>query len=158
LFYKDRWFGRIEIEIELFWGMNMTNPAGFWTRLLAIILDAIIIGIPISIIGYLMSGNWEDNLITNILNVLYSLILPVLWSGYTIGKKIVGVRIAKVDGSKLGFGSMVLRTLVAGLVYVVTFGIGIIASAFMVGIRKDKRALHDLIAGTYVTHNSPESF
>ena len=34
----------------------------------------------------------------------------------------------------------------------ITFGIAAIVSGFMVGIRQDKRAIHDLIAGTYVTY------
>lgn len=63
----------------------------------------------------------------------------------------MGVRIAKVNGGKLGIGAMLLRTIVAGLVYVLTLGIGLIISAFMVGLRDDKRAIHDFIAGTYVT-------
>lgn len=45
---------------------------------------------------------------------------------------------------------MLMRVLVAGLVYVLTLGIGIIVSAFMVGMREDRRAIHDFIAGTEV--------
>lgn len=132
------------------------NPAGFWARLAANILDGLIIGVPLSIISYLLFGDWEETPITSIGNLLYSLIVPVLWYGFTVGKKILGIRIAKMDGSKVGFGTMLLRVLVAGLVYALTFGIGIIVSAFMVGIRQDKRAIHDFIAGTYVTYDSPE--
>lgn len=50
---------------------------------------------------------------------------------------------------------MVKRDLIAGLLYGLTLGIGVIVSAFMVGLREDKRALHDFIGGTYVTHNPP---
>jgi uncharacterized RDD family membrane protein YckC len=48
-----------------------------------------------------------------------------------------------------------MRYLVAALVYAITLGIGVIVSAFMVGIRKDHRSIHDFIAGTYVTSNKP---
>ncbi|PLT33315.1 RDD family protein [Bacillus sp. V5-8f] len=133
----------------------MSNPVGFWRRLAALILDAIIIGVPLSLISYVITVNWEENAITTGGNIVYSLIIPVVWYGYTVGKRIMGVRIAKVSGEKLGIGSMLMRTVVAGLVYAVTLGIGIIASAFMVGLRKDKRSLHDLIAGTYVTYDKP---
>ena len=34
----------------------MENPAGFWVRILASLLDAIIIGVPLSIISYLFLG------------------------------------------------------------------------------------------------------
>lgn len=134
----------------------MENPAGFWVRILASLLDAIIIGVPLSIISYLFFGVWEETSITSFGNILYSIIVPVLWVGFTVGKKIMGIRIVKVDGSKVGYGVMVLRVIVAGIIYVVTLGIGLIVSAFMVGLRDDKRAIHDLIAGTYVTKNPPE--
>jgi uncharacterized RDD family membrane protein YckC len=49
---------------------------------------------------------------------------------------------------------MLLRTLVSGIFYALTIGIGAIVSAFMVGIREDKRAIHDFIAGTEVVHDS----
>lgn len=135
----------------------MTNPAGFWIRLLASILDGLIIGIPLTIIGYLISGDLEGDPFTSILSTLYTLLLPVFWYGYTVGKKIMGIRIAKVNGEKLGIGAMLLRNIVAGIVYIVTLGIGLIVSAFMVGLREDKRSLHDMIAGTYVTYNKPDT-
>jgi len=134
----------------------MTNPAGFWVRFLASFLDGLIIGLPLAVISYFMLGEWDNETFTGSLTMLYTLIVPVVWTGYTIGKKIMGVRIAKVNGEKLGIGTMLLRVVVAGILYAVTFGIAYIASAFMVGIREDKRAIHDLIAGTYVTYNEPE--
>lgn len=136
--------------------MYILNPAGFWARFGASLLDSLIIGVPLSVISYLVVGSWDETPITSLGNVLYTLIVPVLWYGYTVGKKVLGIRIAKVDGSKLGFGTMLLRVVVGGLIYAFTFGIALIVSAFMVGIREDKRAIHDFIAGTYVTYDPPE--
>jgi uncharacterized RDD family membrane protein YckC len=129
----------------------ITKPAGFWKRVLASLLDSVIIGIPLAILSYFITGNWEGDIFTSLLNVLYFLIVPVLWSGYTVGKKIVGIRIVKVNGEKLGFGAMLLRTVVASIIYVITLGIAFIVSAIMVAVREDKRAIHDFLAGTYVT-------
>lgn len=67
----------------------------------------------------------------------------------------MGNRIVKVNGGNVGIGTMLMRTVVAGIVYVVTLGIGLIVSAFMVGVREDKRSIHDLLAGTYVTYDLP---
>lgn len=131
----------------------ITQPGGFWRRLAANLLDGIIIGVPLSVLSYFIAGDWDGDLFTNALNVVYALIIPVVWSGYTIGKKIMGVRIVKVNGEKLGIGAMLMRTVVAGLVYLLTLGIGVIISAFMVGLREDKRAIHDFIAGTYVARD-----
>ncbi|RCX21475.1 RDD family protein [Fontibacillus phaseoli] len=64
-----------------------------------------------------------------------------------------GIKIRKVkDHSSPGFGTMLLRNVVAGIIYGLTFGIGIIISALMVGLREDKRSIHDLIAGTEVVY------
>jgi uncharacterized RDD family membrane protein YckC len=133
----------------------VTKPAGFWVRLLANIIDSLVIGIPIGTIAYIATGNWENENISTPLSILYSLLIPILWYGYTVGKRIMNVRIVKVDGSKLGIGAMLMRVIVAGLIYVVTLGIAAIVSVFMIGLRQDKRSLHDFIAGTYVTYNAP---
>lgn len=77
------------------------------------------------------------------------------WNGYLIGKRICGIRIVKKDGSQVSLLTMFLRVIVAGLVYGITFGLGLIASLILIGVREDKRTLHDLIAGTYVTYASP---
>ncbi|MED4917809.1 RDD family protein [Geobacillus thermodenitrificans] len=135
--------------------MAVTNPAGFWRRLLANLLDAIVIGIPISIIGYLITGSAGENWFTNLVELLYALIVPAVWYGYTVGKRMIGIRIAKVNGGKVGIGTMFLRLFVGGLVYVITLGIGLIVSAIMVAAREDKRSIHDFIAGTYVTTEKP---
>lgn len=127
--------------------------AGFWIRLGAAILDAIIVGIPLAVLSYIVTGDFDDNIITNILSFLYSLLLPVVWEGYTIGKRICGIKIRKVsDLSPPGIGTMLLRNIVAGLIYGITFGIATIVSAFMIGLREDKRSIHDFIAGTEVVY------
>lgn len=137
--------------------MVMTNLAGFWDRFFANILDGVIVGLPIAIFAYFITGKFDDDVISAPLNLVYALVVPVVWNGYTVGKRMMQIRIAKVNGDKLGFGTMFMRTIVAVLVYILTLGIGIIVSAFMVGLREDKRAIHDFIAGTYVTHNMPDA-
>lgn len=130
--------------------MEPKEPAGFWIRLGAMILDSIIIGVPLTILSYLLTGE-SDGPITNIISFLYGLLLPIFWNGYTIGKKICGIRIVKVkDGLPPTILTMLLRNVVSALVYGITFGIAAIVSAVMVGVREDKRSIHDFIAGTEV--------
>ncbi|UPK41095.1 RDD family protein [Paenibacillus pabuli] len=126
--------------------------AGFWIRLGASILDAIIIALPLMVIAGLITGNFDsDEPIAKILSALYSILLPVFWYGRTIGKRICGIRIRKYDTHQPpGIGTMLMRVVVAGLVYGITFGIGFIISVIMVAVREDKRAIHDFIAGTEV--------
>ncbi|MCG7381761.1 RDD family protein [Paenibacillus sp. ACRRY] len=126
--------------------------AGFWIRLGAAILDGLIIGLPLAVIVGALTGNFDSNdPFVNVLSSLYSIFLPVFWSGRTIGKRICGIRIRKYDTHESpGIVAMLLRVVVAGIVYGITFGIGIIVSVIMVAVREDKRAIHDFIAGTEV--------
>ncbi|MDH6669727.1 putative RDD family membrane protein YckC [Paenibacillus sp. LBL] len=134
--------------------MNDNQVAGFWIRLGANILDGLIIGLPLSIIAGIITGNYENEPISNLIYALYGLLVPVYWNGYTIGKRICRIRIRKFDFLEPpGIGTMLLRNLVAGIVYALTLGIGIIVSIFMVALREDKRSLHDFIAGTEVVHD-----
>lgn len=128
--------------------------AGFWIRLGAILLDTLIIGLPLIFLSYILTGGASgDHYITRLISFLYSLLLPVLWGGYTIGKKLCGIRIAKLDGTPPTIWTMLLRQVVSGLFYGLTLGIGVIISAIMVGVREDRRAIHDFIAGTEVVYD-----
>ncbi|MEY8732974.1 RDD family protein [Peribacillus frigoritolerans] len=133
----------------------MSDSVGFWKRLFAGVLDGIIVSAPLAIIFGVITGDWENENFSTLFNFLYMVIVPILWYGYTVGKRIMGIRIVRMDGKKLGIGTMLMRYLVAALVYAITLGIGFIVSAFMVGIRKDHRSIHDFIAGTYVSSNEP---
>jgi uncharacterized RDD family membrane protein YckC len=137
--------------------------AGFWLRFAGNVLDGVIISTPLTILlALIITGNafpptdlenpmppLQDNLATLIFG-LYGLLLPVIWKGYTLGKKLVNVKIVRIDGQPLTVMTMFMRNFVAGLVYVFTLGIAGIVSAFMVAFREDKRSIHDLIAKTEV--------
>lgn len=138
--------------------MCVTNPAGFQNRFLARILDLIIIFLVTGIISQLLYGVFyesENDRPIDYIGLIYGLILPVVWYGYTLGRRMVGNRIVRIDGRKVGIGTMILRDIVAGIAYILTLGIGLIVSAFMIGAREDKRAIHDFIAQTYVTTDPP---
>jgi uncharacterized RDD family membrane protein YckC len=75
-----------------------------------------------------------------------------LWSlgtrGQTLGKRWMGIKIVKLDGAPVTFGTaVILRALVPGLLGVVP-GFGLIDVLFI--FRDDRRCLHDLIASTKV--------
>ena len=128
--------------------------AGFWVRFGALLLDSILIGILVAMVSFLITGGSDDENVKSILRFLYSLLLPIFWGGYTVGKRLCGIKIRKVDDqTPPGLGTMLLRNIFAGLIYALTLGIGLIISAFMVGTREDRRAIHDFIAGTEVVHD-----
>ena len=138
--------------------MDIYSPAGFWIRLVANIVDGIILFIGLGFISLIIYGQFyvDSYTIIDLLNPLYYIILPVIWYGYTLGKRALGIRIVRVDEEKVGIGTMLLRDVVGGIVYIITLGIGLIVSAFMIGLREDKRSIHDFIAGTYVTYSPPD--
>ncbi|SDZ81909.1 Uncharacterized membrane protein YckC, RDD family [Thalassobacillus cyri] len=138
--------------------MEISNPAGFWNRLGARIIDSILMSVVTGLITLILSGEFlgDDYDPTDGIGLLYGILLPLFWYGYTIGKRLTGVRIVKKNGENVGIWNMLLRELVSAFVYVFTLGIGLIVSAFMVGLREDKRAIHDFIGGTYVTYDPPE--
>ncbi|MDF2835080.1 MAG: hypothetical protein K0Q63_720 [Paenibacillus sp.] len=128
------------------------EPAGFWIRFGAIILDGLIIGLPLALLSLILTGGESaDSWFTNMISFLYSLLLPVFWNGQTIGKKICGIRIIRViNNEPPHVGNMLMRNVVWAIIVAVTVGIAFIVDLFMVGLREDKRGIHDFIAGTQV--------
>ncbi len=134
--------------------MNEHKAAGFWIRLGSIIIDGLLL-IPLYLICmFLGVSDIATEIFVNSIDILYYLIIPVIWSGFTVGKRVVGIKIVRTDGKKVGIGTTLKRYILASLIYGVTLGIAVIISAFMVGLRKDKRSIHDLIAGTQVVYTS----
>ncbi len=145
--------------------VRMPQFAGFWIRLVAFIIDSLLVGllflvlVGAGIFGYisgsdsdvlneLMSDPFGINLnfyngIFFTLNIAYfSFFLSR--SGQTPGKMICGLKVIRVDGGPLGIGQAVLRTLGYYLNEITLF-IGF----FWVAIDQKKQGLHDKIAGTY---------
>lgn len=135
------------------------EAAGFGSRLLAIIIDGAVLILPTLLIG-MLAILWVDaedvniDLFSGTVSLLYSMILPVVWQGQTVGKYAMGIQIVKTDGRKLGIGAMLMRVLVANLLYGLTLYILMITSIIMVLVRNDKRAVHDFLAGTRVVKKS----
>ena len=80
----------------------------------------------------------------------YGFLLEGYWDGYTIGKKIFGIRVLKEDGSACGYGGAFLRNvleIIDGLFYYVV--------GFVFMAMGDKRQrLGDRVAGTVVVGDS----
>lgn len=130
--------------------------AGFWHRAGGVGLDLIIVSIPLFSFSYIAQlivdpDGVAISSIGGILYFIYLLLTPIFWNGYTLGKRILNIRIVKHDTLEApGIGNMLMRVLVGYLINSVTFGITRIVSCFMIGLREDKRGIHDFIAGTVV--------
>jgi uncharacterized RDD family membrane protein YckC len=132
---------------------------GFWRRFIASIIDGLIT----TAAGFLFvsvffqwvlsdSGSMSNAIdsMESLFSLIYGLLLPVLWSGFTVGKKALGIKIQQVTGDEVTFWTMIKRVIFGAIVYILSFGFLVFVSGFMVIFREDKRSIHDFIAGTHV--------
>jgi uncharacterized RDD family membrane protein YckC len=129
------------------------RPAGFWIRGGALLIDLTCVMLAEVAFGSFIWALAEDRLAFAASRAFRVLASPCYfvflhWAqGQTLGKMAFRVRVVSRDGGPLSFGQAVLRHL-ACWVSAAILGIGYLLAAF----RGDKRALHDLIAGTRVEH------
>ncbi|PYN57613.1 MAG: RDD family protein [Candidatus Rokuibacteriota bacterium] len=139
--------------------MTEGRPAGFWIRALAALLDFLVFLLVQFSFGLIGGRVWGPDVastptfrpivvvFTVVFAGAYSTLLLAL-GGQTIGKMLVGVRV--VAGEELpSIGAALLR-FIGYFVSLGTLTLGYV----MAGLRQDKRALHDLIAGTRVEYVS----
>lgn len=129
--------------------------AGFWSRLFAFFLDALIITLPLNILWSIYQEEWTNTLTQgwgwDIVYAAYMTIVPVLWGGYIIGKRLVTIKGRKIGDEPVTLLQMFVREVVGKLIFgYLTLGVSVVVSVFMIIFRKDKRAIHDLMAQTYV--------
>ncbi len=128
--------------------------AAVWQRALAMIVDLAVVTAPLSVISYLVFGNWRGDWITLVIEAFYWLVIPVLTGGYTIGKWMAGIRIEMRKGTDPGILCMFLRYGIVPFMYLISFGVLFLVSVGMMLIRPDRKTLHDVIANTVVVKNS----
>jgi len=134
------------------WGDWMTaHSVGFWVRFLAYLIDGLLVGVPITIIAVTFWDLTNGAMVfVQIGLFFYYLLVPLFTNGYTVGKRMLEIRIVKTNRESIRLETMVLRVFISGLIYALSLGIAVVVSMIMVAVRKDQRALHDLIAGTDV--------
>lgn len=135
------------------------QPAGFWLRVVAFIVDyalLLILG-GAMMMGAASAGGEEMVGLAYLLWVLLSFLYwPVLESTprrATVGKGLLGLVVADVDGGRLSFVRSLLRNL-AKIISSIPFGIGFLMAAFT----SRKQALHDLITKAVVLRQGASSF
>lgn len=79
--------------------------------------------------------------------IIYTLIQESLWEGQTIGKKIMKMKVIKIDGYQASFGDYLIRWLFRTID--VLIGSGVIGLIFIATNKKNQR-LGDMAAGTAV--------
>ena len=135
-----------------------TGYGGFWLRVVAYVIDVILLGVVSSVVGMvvgtgaMMSGTdpanpayWGTQGISFVIGLLYFALLESSERGATLGKMAVGLRVVTDQGQRLSLANAIGRYL-AKIVSAIILGIGFL----MVAFTERKRGLHDMIAGTLV--------
>ncbi|MCJ7932893.1 MAG: RDD family protein [Chryseobacterium sp.] len=152
----------------------------FWTRIWALLIDSIILGIFGFILtalfkNFFISLGSEGKLIGWFIALAYfSLLNSTLNKGQTIGKKMMNIQVVDCTGQFISLKTSFIRALIftapfflngykiPGLtpfsvltiiqsILIMTLGIGIIV--FYIANKETRQSVHDLVAGTYVVQN-----
>ncbi len=130
-----------------------TGYGGFWIRLVAYIIDAILLSIAAGVITMATGGgmydidhpNYPGSGVSLIVSWLYFALMESSERGATVGKMAVGLRVVTDQGQRLSFLNATGRYF-AKFISAIILGIGFLMIAFS----DRKRGLHDMIAGTLV--------
>ena len=122
--------------------------AGFWIRVVASIIDGILLGVAGGILRAIL-GDTAGGGFSTLLSIAYAL---YFWSttGSTIGHKALGLRVVKTDGSTLSVTDGLIRY-VGEIISILVIFLGLI----WVGFDKKKQGWHDKMAHTYVIKINP---
>ncbi|GAC1405228.1 MAG: hypothetical protein NVSMB52_19060 [Chloroflexota bacterium] len=127
-----------------------------WKRLGAIVIDTIVLIVVLLVVGLLAGSSKGSSVeITGapaflyfLIDFLYFIVLEALFAA-TLGKMVVGIRVVRADGSKLGWGGAVVRNIlriVDGFPYFIPYLLG----AIVMWASPNKQRLGDMAAGTVV--------
>ncbi|MBV8392745.1 MAG: RDD family protein [Alphaproteobacteria bacterium] len=142
-------------------GPAATGYGGFWIRVVAYIIDIIlldiglyivaaIVGMPVVPTHYSAGDSLTDalgqfQLLSLVVTWLYFSLMESSARGATVGKMAVGLRVVTDQGNRLSFLRATGRFF-AKFVSALLLGIGFL----MVAFTDTKRGLHDMMAGTLV--------
>jgi uncharacterized RDD family membrane protein YckC len=154
--------------------------AGFWIRFIASFADTVFLALPLALVIYFLSdGNWFDfslylqnlqyamsgnaikalqtqpqmslkwELLFEVSVLMVTMIFWKRWRGATPGKKFVHIKIVDAKTFQDITNTQAITRSVGYIASTFAFLIGFI----MVAFRDDKRALHDILAGTIVIYD-----
>ena len=152
-------------------GVSLVEPAveeyegpqikGAWSRVGALAIDFILLAIVNLVIGLVLDveSGGVTRYVAPSIGVVYFVAFWA-WRGQTIGKIMVGAQIVKVDGSPIGIGRAFLRY-IGYFIYLTAIQYSVLVGWYLailvalviflfVALSRDKRGLHDRLAGTIV--------
>ena len=135
------------------------RPAPLISRILAWLADASLYVIYVVVFMWIWGGVAPSEIVDN-LNIgwiptlaimlpyfIYFPVVETLWNGRTVGKKLAGIRVTRINGTRASLGSYLVRWLFRFFEITATGGVVAILTILING--KGQR-LGDLVAGTCV--------
>lgn len=159
---------------------NTPNPqiiASFWRRLGAFFLDCLVLGMAGITVGFFLAdelvslGAWGRLLGFSVALIYFGILNSNITGGRTLGKRLLGIKVATKDGTPLSASKSFLRFLPLGAPWflnnaqfpesvllsfwiyafsIAVFGIGLSVIYLYVFNRRSRQSLHDLLVGSYV--------
>ncbi|MBC7863753.1 MAG: RDD family protein [Bacteroidia bacterium] len=141
------------------------EPAGVFDRMLGFILDVLIISVYTVIMQIILSlilTGGEENLtwyyiiraVLTLPAMMYSLLCEVFYNGQSVGKKVMNIKVIRLDGTQPSFGAYAIRWMLRVVDFLtLTPLVGLIA----VMASKNSQRLGDMGAGTTVVKMTPRA-
>jgi uncharacterized RDD family membrane protein YckC len=114
--------------------------ADFWTRFAAALLDGLILFIPSLLLRF--ATPFVGGLVVGF---LYHWLMVTYWDGQTVGKRVVGVRVARPDGRPVDSGVAAARSAMR-----IVSGLALLLGFLWAAWDPEKRTWHDMVADTRV--------
>ncbi len=169
-------------EVAVAVSTNSTT-AGFWRRLIAFLIDGLLLGLVGLIIGIFLFdflaqlGGWGRLVGFCIALGYFGLLNSFIGKGQTLGKRIMKIEVVGREGSNISVGRSFIRYMIFAVPFflngliispsitqsAIGYVIGFIIFAFGGSIiylyifnRRTRQSLHDLVVGTFVVRTDPK--
>lgn len=141
----------------------MNKPVGVARRFFAFAVDEMLFFVPISfVIGAYLATVDDGQEVSTALVVLSVIVVAILlllyfsvleaYTGKTIGKRMLNIRVVKVDGSPMDMKSALIRN--AMRIVAISFNSGLVG-AIAIWISPNNQRLGDMAAKTLVIRDAP---
>ena len=125
---------------------TLPSYAGFWKRVLASIIDWLVMVVPMLIVTAII-GEQSSNILSVVVGWLYYALMESSKHQGTLGKLALGIKVTDMDGQPISFGRASGRHF-AKIISSIILGIGFL----MVAFTEKKQGLHDIMASCLVVN------
>ena len=129
--------------------------AGSGERFVAYVIDAALLNMvsaPITgLLAITLASDEAGQALTQtffsiLLLLIYHALVPLLWNGSTVGKRIINIRIVREDGDPLTLNTLIIRNVLGYMLSSVVLSLGFLAILW----NENRQGWHDQFAKTLV--------